>query len=376
MSKICKYIWRNHFIIYVLLLHGSNYVFSQTNEYKYKIPQQLNDGWEVSSLSDQGIDTKKIESITNQILTEDRFVNVLSMLIVKNGKLVHEAYSPFVQRNTLHWMASITKTVTSTLIGIAIDKGFIESVNSSVGELLPEFKDAIKYPEFNKIKIKHLMTMSSGLDWSERSSYNDSQNSEHQMVDTQDWMRFVLSKRVKNAPGTQFLYNTGGMHLLSAVIKSATGLYVHEFAEKYLLHPVGIHGYQWNRDPMGYPCTGGTDGGIGLRTRDVAKLGWLFLIDGTWKGKRIISQKWITEATLNHKARSYGRSFYGYNWTPGSKTVNGKTFDYIAAFGYGGQTLYLIPEFDLIIVFTCELTEGNANVHIPVRQTFEALVQK
>jgi CubicO group peptidase (beta-lactamase class C family) len=375
MSIICKYIWKGHFFIYLFLIYLSNVVFSQPNAYKYEIPRQLNDGWEVSSLSDQGIDTKKIEYITNQILTEDRFENVLSMLIVKNGRLVHEAYSPYVQRNTLHWMASITKAVTSTLIGIAIDKGFIESINSGVGELLPEFKDAIRDPEFNKIKIKHIMTMSSALDWSEQSSYNDSQNSEHQMVDTQDWMRFVLSKRVKNEPGTQFLYNTGGIHLLSAVIKSATGLYVNEFAEKYLLHPLGIRAYQWNRDPMGYPCTGGTDGGIGLRTRDVAKFGWLFLKDGTWQGKRIISQKWIKEATLKHRSRSYGRNFYGYNWSPGSKTVNGKTFDYIAAFGYGGQTLYLVPDLALIIVFTCELTEGNANVHILVRQTFETLVQ-
>jgi CubicO group peptidase (beta-lactamase class C family) len=375
MSKLGNYVFRNQLIIYAFLLYISNYVFSQPSKYEYKIPQQLNDGWKISSLSDQGLDTKKIESIANQMLTEERFENVLSMLILKNGKLVHEAYSPYVQRNTLHWMASITKAVTSTLIGIAIDKGFIESVNSGVGDHLPEFKNAIKDPEFNKIKIKHIMSMSSGLDWTERSSYNAAQNSEHQMVDTQDWMRFVLSRPVMNEPGTHFLYNTGGIHLLSAVIKSATGLYVNEFAEKYLLHPLGIRAYQWNRDPMGYPCTGGTDGGIGLRTRDLAKFGWLFLKDGTWKGKRIISQKWIKEATQKHISRSSGTSYYGYNWIPGSKTVNGITFDYIAAFGYGGQTLYLVPELDLIIIFTCELTEGNANIHLLVNQTFETLVQ-
>ena len=365
----------NLFLFYVCLMYISNYVHAQTNDYKYNIPLQLNDGWEVASLSEHGIDTREIESTTSQFLAEDRYENVLSMLIVKNGKLVHEAYSPYVQRNTLHWMASITKAFTSTLIGIAIDKGFIESVNSGVGELLPEFIDAISDPEFHKIELKHLMTMSSGLEWSERSSYNDLHNSEHQMVDSQDWIRFVLSKRVNNEPGTHFLYNTGGIHLLSAVIKSTTGLYAHEFAEKYLLHPLGIRAYQWNRDPMGYPCTGGTDGGIGLRTRDVAKFGWLFLKDGTWQGKQIISQKWIKEATKNHKARSYGRNYYGYNWSPGSKTVNGKTFDYIAAFGYGGQILYLVPEMDLIIVFTCELTEGNANVHTLVEKTFKALIQ-
>ena len=350
--------------------------FSQTEEYVYRIPKKLNDGWDVASLKDVGIAEKGIAEISQLIRDRDSYDNVLSMLIVKNGKLVHEVYSPYCQRNTLHWMASITKTITSTLIGIAIDKGYIESPDSTLYELLPQFTEHFRDPLKKKIALKHIMTMTSGFDWNERVSYNNPSNSEWQMVESEDWMSYVVSKPSKEEPGTLFNYNTGGLHLLSAVIKSATGLYAHQFAEKYFFHPMGIYGYQWNRDPMGYPCTGGTDGGLGLRTRDIAKFGWLFLRDGTWKGKRIISEKWIKEAPHIHLTTGGRGSSYAYNWTTGFGMVNGKRLEFIATFGYGGQTLYIVPEYDLIVVFTCELSDEDSGVNTLVRRTFEAIVEK
>ncbi len=359
-------------ILCTFILSAESY--SQTGKYNYQTPKKFNDGWEVSSLQAEGIDTRIIEDITAEILDEDSYENVLSMLIIKNSKLVHEAYSPYCQRNTLHVIASITKTVTSTLIGLAIDKGFIESVDSKVYDLIPEYRDLITDSRFNKISLKNIMTMTSGIDWNERVSYNDPRNSEYQMVESENWMKYVLSRGIKYAPETIYNYNTGSIHLLSAVIKSVSGLYAHQFAEKYLLHPMGIYGYQWNKDPMGYPCTGGTDGGIGLRTRDIAKFGWLFLKDGTWKGKRIISEKWVKEAPVKHNELS-GRRRYAYNWFSGTKTVNRKQFEYIASFGYGGQTLYIVPKYDLIIVFTCDLSEGNADVNTLVNRTFEAAIR-
>lgn len=346
--------------------------FSQPVEYKYQTPQKFSDGWEVSSLQTEGIDIGPIEEISAQIRDRDTIDEVLSLLIVKNGKLVHEVYSPYCQRNTLHTLASITKTVTSTLVGIAIDQGFIKNVDTKVYTLIPEFAHQIKDPAFKKISLRNIMTMTSGLDWNERVSYNDPRNDEFQMVETENWMKYVLSKPVEAKPGTQFNYNTGGIHLLSAVLKSVSGMYAHQFAEKYLLHPMGIYGYQWNKDPMGYPCTGGTDGGIGLRTRDAAKFGWLFLHDGTWKGKRIISEKWVKEAPKNYTEMS-GRRRYAYNWFSGSMTINQNHFDYIATFGYGGQTLYIIPEHDLILIITCELAESGPNADL-ARKVFEAAI--
>jgi len=350
--------------------------FAQANEYLYQIPRQLSDGWEVASLADVGIAKEAIEEVSRLIRNRDSYENVLSMLIVKNGKLVHEVYSPYCQRNTLHWMASITKTITSTLIGIAIDKGFIESVDARLHELLPQYGDHFKHPEKKQIALKHMMTMTSGLEWNEQVSYNDPRNSEWQMVESEDWMTYVVSQPLKDKPGTRFYYNTGGIHLLTAVIKSVSGLYAHVFAEKYLIHPMGIFAYQWNKDPMGFPCTGGTDGGLGLRTRDIAKFGWLFLRNGKWKGKQIVPERWVREAPHTHfTSRGRGRS-YGFNWMTGSRTGNGKRFAYIASFGYGGQTLYIVPEYDLILVFTCELSGENSGVNTLVARTFEAIIQK
>jgi len=219
--------------------------------------------------------------------------------------------------------------------------------------------------------------MSSGLEWVEwGSSYNDARNSEFQMVDSEDWIEYVLSKPLKVTPGTQFQYNTGGIHLLSAVIKSTTGLKTNQFAEKYLFEPLDIYAYQWNTDSTGNPCTGGTDGGVGLRTRDIAKFGWLFLHDGKWKGKQIISKEWVKLATQKHFKIPDRRDHYGFCWWPGTMRRKGKEFDYVASFGYGGQTLYLIPEKDLIIVFTCALTDRNTYVFVPVRKVFDTVFSK
>lgn len=343
--------------------------------YDYTVPVQLDDGWEAASLSDVGLDSERIERITADIINNNKYDRIHSMLIVKDGKLVHEAYFWGYQRNSLNALASITKTFTSTLIGIAIDQGSIESVDESVVDLIPEYYQGLEDPDKKAIKLKHILTMSSGLDWLEHgTSYNANENSEHQMVDSEDWMAYVLSKRVKHEPGTRFLYNTGGIHLLSAVIQSRTGLRTNVFAEQNLFEPLGIRAYQWNRDSTGHPCTGGTDGGLGLRTRDLAKFGWLFLHDGKWKGKQVISRKWIDLATSKHMKMPH-MGHYGYSWFPGSMRINGREVNYIRTTGYGGQTLYLLPEFDAIIAFTCELTDRNTHVSIPVRQCLEAVVQ-
>jgi CubicO group peptidase (beta-lactamase class C family) len=363
--------WRFAVILLIFIVKAPG--FSQQKDYQYQTPKRFNDGWEVSSLRAEGIKVEPIEEISAQIRDRDIIDHVLSLLIVKNGKLVHEVYSPYCQRNTLHVLASITKTVTSTLIGIAIDRGMIQSVDTKVYRLIPDFTDEIKDPQFKSISLRQIMTMTSGLDWNERVSYNNPRNDEFQMVETDNWMEYVLSKPMATKPGTVFNYNTGSIHLLSAVIRGVSGLHVHQFAEKYMLHPMGIYGYQWNKDPMGYPCTGGTDGGIGLRTRDVAKFAWLFLEDGKWKGKRIISEKWVKEAPRNY-TRESGRRRYAYNWFSGSMTVKGKTFDYIATFGYGGQTLYIVPEYDLILIITCELAESPP-ANFLVRKVFEAAIK-
>ena len=143
--------------------------------------------------------------------------------------------------------------------------------------------------------------MTSGLEWDEKSvPYNDPGNSEYHQVRSRDWVKYVLERPIRDEPGTRYVYNTGSVHLLSAIIKSRSGLYANEFAEKVLFEPLGITRYDWNTDPKGYPCTGGTHGGLGLRTRDVAKFGMLYLRDGQWNGKQVISEDWVRKSTTKH----------------------------------------------------------------------------
>ena len=340
----------------------------------YSHPEKNDKGWEISSLSSEGIDEKKIASLTEQIRT-GKFKGIHSFLIVKNGKLVHEAYFKGYNQDSLQEIFSITKSVSSTLIGIAVDKGFIENVEHSVIDLLPQYKQEIKNPNISKIKLEHILTLSTGLEWDERSySYSDPRNTETQMVDTSDWMKFVLTRPQQHEPGTVYNYNTGSVHLLSAIIKNASDLYADEFAEKYLFEPLGITVYHWNKDKKGYPCTGATHGGLRLRARDLVKFGQLILRDGNWKGRQIVSQDWINKATAKQMEIANNINSMGYLWWPGSYTFKEKKISYIASFGYGGQTLYIVPDLDLVFIFLCWTSEQDADVGFPAIMTIQAAV--
>jgi len=348
--------------------------FSQ-EDYRYRIPRKLNNGWEVSTLDKEGLNSEIIIRVTDQILKE-QYKGIYSYLIVKKGKLVHEVYFKGRDRNTLFDIMSITKSVSSTLIGISIDKGLINSVNGSVLSLLPQYADEKVDPGKNDIKLKHILTISTGLEWYERQySYTDPRNSETQMVRYRDWMKFVLTRPMQYEPGTVYNYNTGSVHLLSAIIKNVSGVYADKFAEKYLFGPLGIKEYYWNKDKMGYPCTGATHGGIKIKARDLAKFGQMILNNGTWKGKQVVSEKWVKEATKKQIEIKNNINNCGYLWWPGFYKMYGKKIDFIASYGYGGQTMYIVPEYELIFIFTCRLAEEDANVGMPVFKTFQAAIQ-
>ena len=341
-------------------------------KYQYRIPEKLNDGWEVSSLKKAGMDQKAIEEITDNILKE-KLKGIYSYLIVKNGKLVLEEYFKGHGRDELHEIYSVTKSFSSTLIGIAIDKGFIKSVEESVLDLLPQYKRFITDPQKYDIKLKHILTISTGLEWYERSyPYTDPRNSETQMVKTDDWMKFVLTRPLKETPGTVYNYNTGSVHLISAVLKNKTGLYAAEFAEKYLFEPLGINKYYWNRDKMGYQNTGATHGGLRLKPRDLAKFGLMILRKGNWNGEQIVSEKWIKEATKKQIDIYNNINDCGYLWWPGFYKIKGKKSNFIASYGYGGQTMYIVPEPDLIIILTAWSSSQDANTGMPVFRTLMA----
>jgi CubicO group peptidase (beta-lactamase class C family) len=323
--------------------------FSQTQN--YGVPEKLDDGWETASLQSVGIHSDKIFRLTKQV-DEGRYQGQRSLVIVKDGKLVHEAYFDGYEREDLHRIYSVSKSVTSILVGIAIDKGFIHDVSEPLRNLLPEYAEIMNEEEKKEITLKHVLTMSPGFDWHEEDfSYGDPRNSHHQMDSKHNWLEFVLSRPMAFQPGTRWVYNTGNTHLLGGIIKENTRLHANEFADKYLFEPLEIKKYKWNTDPMGYPCVGGSNGGLGLTARNLAKIGQMALNKGMWKGKQIVSQEWIEESTKIH-INATNISKYGYQWWRDSYKIKGKKYKAICGYGYGGQSVQIFPELEMVIVMT------------------------
>lgn len=339
--------------------------------YTYQIPEQLDDGWEVSSLSAQGMDMESISNLTTDI-RDGIFRGIHSMIIVKNGFLVHEVYFGDYKRENLQTIYSITKSISSALIGIAIDGGLIQSVEDSVLSFFPQYN--IQDQNKQKIKLRHLLTLTSGWEWDEKSTpYSNPENTEYQMVRTNDWMQFVLERPMQSEPGSEWVYNTGSVHLLSGIIKQTSGMHADAFAEQVLFDPLGIRTYEWNKDPQGHPCTGGTLQGLRLRPRDTAKFGYLFLNNGKWNGQQVVSASWVEESTRKHFDVEADREF-GYLWWRGSFRVNEKDIPYFFAAGYGGQTIHIVPQLDLMIVLTCWDEAQDADIIVPILRIYTAVL--
>ncbi len=300
---------------------------------------------------------------------EQQKIDVHGVLVVRNGYTVVEAYYPPYGPNTRHSTASVGKSFTGALVGIAIREGYIEGVGQKVADFFPDHSDLQNAPLKQAMTIEHLLTMTSGLDWPESAaSYSSARNIMNQMMRSADWVRFVLNRPMVAAPGATFNYSSGASHLLSAIIQESTGMRTFSFAREYLFEPLGISRVSWLSDPHGIAFGAG---GLRLTPRDMAKFGQLYLQGGVWEGKPIIPAKWV-EASIAPQVSAHGAaSYYGYQWwVHGSSTF--------AAHGYRGKRIFVIPDLDMVVVFTADLS-GNApsvilsNFIIPAARSPEPL---
>lgn len=367
-----------HIFVSVLTLSITPNLFTSTQtqqEFVYKIPEKLDDGWQVSSLKKKGMDEVMITKLTNQII-QGKYKGIHSMLIVKSGNLVHEAYFGGYHRDSLHKIHSITKSISSALIGIAINEKYIKGVEEPIDQFFPEFSHLFEDSRKREIKIKHILTLTSGFDWDEKSHpYSDSRNSEYNQVRSGNWIKYVLERPMRNDPGMKWEYNTGSVHLLSGILRKQTGKVTDKFAEEYLFKPLKIREYEWNKDPQGNPCTGGTHGGLRIKTRDIAKIGYVFLNDGQWKGQQVVPKEWVDVSTAVH-IRPPKYNPMGFLWWRSSVVINGKRIDSIYSAGYGGQSLTLVPELNLIIVFTCWTRSRDAAILGPLLTIYNATLPR
>ncbi len=274
------------------------------------------------------------------------YEGVSSVLLARGGVLVLEEYFGESGREDLHTTRSASKAVTSALVGIAIDQGYIESVEVPLLPFFPEYADEIEHWDERKrdISLAHVLSMTSGV-----------RGNEDAMYPTDDWIKFYLDQPLAAAPGEVFSYATSGVVTLGSVITRASGLRVPAFADRYLFGPLGITEYRWpitnSRGSQGLAMTGG---GLNLRPRDMAKFGQLYLNGGVWEGERLISKAWIEESTRRHATSDLYGEDYGYLWRMIDREVSGRAVRSYEAWGNGGQFILAFPSLDLVAVFTGE----------------------
>ncbi len=278
--------------------------------------------------------------------------DVISLLIVHNGYLVYENYfgdpDRINQANEIH---SCTKSVTSALVGIALAQGLIGSINDYILDYFPDRTFDNMDERKEAITIEHLLSMKSGLPWDEASyPWGHPLNDYSAIVNSSDWLQWMLDRPMQYAPGEEYVYNTGGSHVLSALVSEVSGMNTSVFADQYLFTPLGIDNFWWPGDSQGH-AMGGSD--LYLIPRYMAKFGYLYLRGGIWDGQVIVPPSWVaTSTTTNYifdpiNPESIG---YAHQWW---------TYDYLEAFlarGYLGQYIWVIPSHDLVVVIT-----GNNN---------------
>ena len=351
--------------------------------------QQPVSAWQTASPAEVGIDEQPLSDAVARIHA-GTYQNVHSILIVKDGKLVFEEYfSGYAwdyagegfkgeltdfDAETRHNLASVTKSFTSALIGIAIDKGFIPGVDEKVFSFFPEY-DGLRDERKDKLTLEHLLTMTSGLEWNGMDvpvSTRDPRNDLIQLFMVDDPIAYVLAKPVVDEPGTRWYYNGGGTNVLGEVIRTATGLRMDEFAEENLFAPLGITDYEWD---LINPDVIHASGNLSLRPRDMAKLGYVYLNDGIWQGERIMSEDWVQESTQAH-ATTLWESGYGYQWWLATYRLGSQTVGSFYADGWGGQRIMVFPDLDMVVVFTGgNYVEGNPVDEIIERYILPAVKQ-
>ncbi len=323
------------------------------------VPVARDDGWPVASINeDKLVDRAALCRMADRVAASDT-ANVHAVLAARGGKLVFERYfrgadevnnrqvgNVTFDADTLHNVKSVSKSVASLAVGIAINRGLIRSVDEPIFSFFPELSD-LRSPEKERIQLSHLLTMSLGLKWVEATPSTGDDNDEECMHMAPDPCRYVLSLPVNAPAGQEFFYNTGALTLVSAIIRKATGRPLDEFARATLFEPLGITDVEWTR------VKGDTDagGGLRLRARDMAKIGQLVLAGGRWNDRQIVPKAWI-DASMTPRIEATGPYFYGYLWWLGRSLHNGREVHWAGALGRGGQSIRIVPELDLVVVVT------------------------
>ena len=364
------------------------------------LPQQglgwPGEDWPASTPAQEGIDPAAIDALVADI-EAGTYGLIDHFTLIRHGRLVadhhfeqdyesiaaaydttnhqynydHPDWHPYYQGTELHSLQSVTKSVTSAALGIAIDQGLISGVDVPALSFFQAYSPDLTDPRKGDMKLEDLLTMRSGIEWSEDTPYTDPENSCILMEASDEWVPFVLGYPMDSDPGTVWEYNSGASVLLGKIVQVATGQRIDAWAKEQLFDPLGIQDFYWKITPSGEVDT---EGGLYLSAQDLARIGYLFLRGGMWGDQRILSEDWVRASTapiVTDIQPENGRTDPGYGyqwWVPDHDGENTSVF---AGNGYGGQFLLVAPDYDIVAVF------NGWNIHEGAREsTWRALQER
>ncbi len=334
---------KHHYILLFLLSYSISSLSQDT--FTYSQPKHLNDGWKTEVFSTSKEHKARIDKLFNQL--QHKKHDVHSIVLIKNNTILIEKYFDTNSYDKPHDMRSVTKSIISILMGIAIDKGYVDSVDDPISKYLKNFVPTKNWDHRKeKITIAHLLSMSTGLDcndWDKKSK-----GQEDKVYKKKDWIKYTLNLPMINEPGTVSNYCTMGVVLAAEIISQASGMSIDLFAKKYVFDHLNIQNISWGHTSKGNIIPSAKR--LYMISRDLAKIGKLILQDGKWNDQQIVSKEWIQKST-SPKTKITGLP-YGYLWWEIPLKVNEKTVPAIAATGNGGQYLMIFPEINVIAVFT------------------------
>ena len=316
----------------------------------------MND-WATAAPESTGLSPTRLRVLEKELI-DGQFKKITSILVARHGKLVYENYPDGSNSQALRNTRSATKTVASILTGIAIDKGHLSGVDAKVLSFFPD-KQPFENPDprKNKMTVEDLLTMSSILECDDSNQY--SRGNEERMYVVEDWIKFTLDLPVRGFPsfatkpedsphGRSFSYCTAGAVTIGGLLERATKMPLVDFAKQYLFDPLAIEKLEWTYTPLG---SASTAGGLSLRSRDLLKLGQLYLNNGTWRGKRIVSEKWVKQSITPY-AQVDEETEYGYFWWLKNFGTDQHKSRAYCMLGNGGNKVCVFPTLDMAVAIT------------------------
>jgi CubicO group peptidase (beta-lactamase class C family) len=346
---------------------------SGSPDYIYTPPAALDDGLAVGTIEEVDIDDSILGKAVDRI-RGGKYGEVHSVSIYKDGMLVFEEYfaghrydwaSPGFHSDWVPWdsgkrhtVMSVGKSYTSAIVSIAIEEGYIESLQDAIWDYLPDYQRFATNGR-EEITIQHLVTMTSGLDWVEwGTSYGDDNNYVIKLwLDCNDQIACILDLPLVEKPGTHFNYSGGDMILLGEIVRNATGMDIDDFGAIHLFEPLGINPPEWNRFDSGVVDSSGS---FYQTPREMMKFGITYLNGGIWEGKQIINKEWVANSSVPFDdntdikvpgIKSSGEG-YGYTWYIHETRHHGEPLNLFYALGWGDQMIFVIPDLKTVVVFT------------------------